>query len=254
MFGRKMKPPRSVPLRLPQSHMGMAAVLINLALITGLLITTVVTMPGAHAQDAAAPQNGEIIRVVAFGDSLTAGYGLKPGQAFPDVLQMALRSRGHTVAVINAGVSGDTTAAGLARLDWAIGEDADAVIVELGANDALRGQSPDETRANLDKILQRLSARGLPVLLAGMRAPENWGSDYRDRFNAVFNELAAKHGVLLYPFFLDGVATDPKLNLSDGLHPNPRGVSIIAAGILPKVEDLLARVRARREVQTNAAR
>ncbi|MGD9668670.1 MAG: arylesterase [Hyphomicrobiaceae bacterium] len=185
----------------------------------------------------------EKIRIVAFGDSLTAGYGLKPGQAFPDVLQMALNARGYNVEVINAGVSGDTTAAGLVRFDWAVGEDVDAVILELGANDALRGQPPGDTRANLDSILTRLGARKLPVLIAGMRSPENWGSDYRDRFNAVFADLAAKHGVLLYPFFLDGVATDPKLNLADGLHPNARGIAIIVERILPKVEELIGRVR-----------
>ena len=186
------------------------------------------------------------IRIVAFGDSLTAGFGLRPGQAFPDVLQIALKARGHTVEVVNAGVSGDTTAAGLARLDWAVGADADAVIVELGANDALRGQPPKETRANLDRILTRLGARGLPVLLAGMRSPENWGSDYRDAFNAVYADLAAKHGALLYPFFLDGVATDPKLNLDDGLHPNAHGIAIIVERIVPKVEELIARVHNKR--------
>lgn len=217
-------------------QVGMLAALINLT----LAMTMLFQMTGAHAAAAAAP--GEI-RIVAFGDSLTAGYGLKPGQAFPDVLQMALRSRGHDVAVVNAGVSGDTTAAGLERLDWAVGADADAVIVELGANDALRGQPPAETRANLDAILTRLGARGLPVLIAGMRSPENWGSDYRDHFDAIFADLAAKHDALLYPFFLAGVATDPKLNLSDGLHPNAHGIAIIVEKMLPKVEALIERVK-----------
>lgn len=185
---------------------------------------------------------GKPIRIIALGDSLTAGYGLRPGQSFPDLLQIALRQRGHDVEIVNGGVSGDTTAAGLARLDWAIDETADAVIVELGANDALRGQPTAETRANLDAILTRLSQRGLPLLVAGMRAPSNWGTDYREAFDAIFADLAAKHAALLYPFFLDGVATDPKLNLDDGLHPNARGIAMIVERILPTVEQLIARV------------
>lgn len=216
-------------------HVGMARALVNLGLIFVMLICA----SSAHAE----ATSGKQIRIVAFGDSLTAGYGLKPGQAFPDVLQMALKARGHNVEVMNAGVSGDTTAAGLTRLNWAVGEDADAVILELGANDALRGQPTAETRANLDTILTRLGARNLPVLLAGMRSPENWGSDYRDRFDAIFADLAAKHGALLYPFFLDGVVTDPKLSLPDGLHPNARGIAIIVERILPEVEALIGRVK-----------
>jgi acyl-CoA thioesterase-1 len=220
-------------------EVGMARALINLALIFLMLVA----VSSAHGKT----DSGRKIRIVAFGDSLTAGYGLRPGQAFPDVLQMALTARGHNVEVINAGVSGDTTAAGLARLDWAVGEDADGVIVELGANDALRGQPPAETRANLDAILERLGKRNIPVLLAGMRSPENWGSDYRDKFDAIFGDLSAKHGALLYPFFLDGVATDPKLNQPDGLHPNAHGIAIIVERILPKVEDLIGRVRTAHE-------
>ena len=222
--------------RCPNPHVGMLAALINLTIGLAMLFG----VPAAHAANQEA---GRKIHIVAFGDSLTAGFGLNPGQGFPDVLQMALKARGHNVEVINAGVSGDTTAAGLARLDWAVGEEADAVIVELGANDALRGQPPAQTRANLDTILTRLGARGLPILVAGMRSPENWGSDYRDRFDAIFADLAAKHGALLYPFFLAGVATDPKLNLPDGLHPNQRGIAIIVEGILPKVEALIDRVK-----------
>ena len=222
-------------------QMVMLAAMINLALAASLAATLVFAFAvRAEARD---PATDAPIRIIAFGDSLTAGFGLKPGQAFPDVLQMALRSRGHNVEVINAGVSGDTTAAGLARFDWAIGEDADAVIVELGANDMLRGQPPAETRANLDKILSRLDARGLPVLLAGMQASLNWGADYRDRFNPIFPDLANKHGAILYPFFLDGIATDPKFNLADGLHPNPKGVATIVGRILPKVEELIERVK-----------
>lgn len=215
--------------------------LINLA----LLFMMFHYLPTAHAGEKAV--GGVPIRIVAFGDSLTAGYGLNPGQAFPDILQTALAARGHRVEVVNAGVSGDTTAAGLARLDWAVGEDADAVIVELGANDALRGQPPEQTRENLDKILSNLTGKGLPVLLAGMRAPENWGADYRDKFEAIFGELAAKHNAILYPFFLEGVAIDPKYNLDDGLHPNSRGIAEIVQRILPKVEELIARAGSNRK-------
>ncbi|MDX2308041.1 MAG: arylesterase [Hyphomicrobium sp.] len=183
--------------------------------------------------------------VVAFGDSLTAGYLLPPDAAFPVQLETALRARGHAVAVANAGVSGDTTAAGLARFDWAIPEGTDAVILELGANDALRGQKPSDARKNLDEILARLSQRNIPVLIAGMRAPTNWGPDYQRDFDAIFADLAEKHGAILYPFFLDGIALDPKLNLDDGLHPNPQGVTVIVERILPKVEELIERAKVR---------
>jgi acyl-CoA thioesterase-1 len=230
----------------PTTQVGIFFGLINLMSALAALFT----VANAHAGTRAVTDE---IRIVAFGDSLTAGYGLKPGQAFPDVLQMALRARGHHVEVINSGVSGDTTAAGLARLDWAVGDDADAVILELGANDALRGQPPKETRANLDTILTKLGARRLPVLIAGMRAPENWGSDYRDKFDVIFGELAAKHAALLYPFFLAGVATDPKLNLSDGLHPNARGIGIIVERILPKVEALIDRAKQARSATATSS-
>lgn len=186
------------------------------------------------------------LRIVALGDSLTAGYGLAAGDGFTGQLQRALAARGHDVEVVDAGVSGDTTAAGLARFDWAIDDSADAVIVELGANDALRGLPPEQARANLEEILARLGKRGVPVLLAGMRAPENWGGDYRRRFDAIYPELAARHGAILYPFFLDGVALDQKLNLGDGLHPNARGIAVIVERILPAVEQLIERAKARR--------
>ena len=186
----------------------------------------------------------ERLKIVALGDSLTAGYLLPPAAAFPAQLQAALQARGHDVEILNAGVSGDTTAAGLARFDWAVGDDTDAVIVELGANDVLRGLKPQDARKNLDEILTRLSARGVPVLVAGMRALANWGPEYQRAFEAIFPELAAKHGALLYPFFLDGVAGDPKLNLEDGLYPNAAGIAEITARILPKVEELIAKTRA----------
>ena len=187
------------------------------------------------------------IRIVAFGDSLTAGYGLKPSEAFPAQLEKALRDKGYAVEVINAGVSGDTTAAGLERFDWAFAEDVDAAIVALGANDALRGVDPAETRRNLDEILTRLDARGIPTLLAGMMAPRNWGDDYVTRFDAIYPDLAERHGALLYPFFIARVALRPELNLDDGMHPNSAGVAAIVEDILPKVEELIARVEAKRD-------
>jgi acyl-CoA thioesterase-1 len=186
------------------------------------------------------------VRIVALGDSLTAGYMLQPGEAFPTRLAAALEAKGHAVEVINAGVSGDTTSAGLERLDWAIPEGTDAVILELGANDALRGIDPAIVRAKLERIIVALKAKGIPVLLAGMKAPRNWGEGYTAKFDAIYPELAEKHGLLLYPFFLDGVAMDAALNLGDGLHPNPRGVDKIVAGILPHVQELIARVKERR--------
>lgn len=183
--------------------------------------------------------------IVAFGDSLTAGYGLAQDQAFPAQLQQALRARGQEVKVVNAGVSGDTAAAGLARLDWSLPDDASAIIIELGANDALQGLDPQATKATLETIITQVQARGLPILLAGMEAPRNMGQDYVEAFGAIYPDLAARHDLLLYPFFLDGVALDNGLTLDDGLHPNAQGVARIVQGILPQVEKLLARVAAR---------
>lgn len=237
-----------------RSQMGAPRHAINLALAAfafALLLSLMfVSLPMRHAS---AETGGKPLRIVAFGDSLTAGYGLRPGQGFTDVLQMALKARGKSVEIVNAGVSGDTTAAGLGRLDWVVDDTAHGVIVELGANDALRGQPPEQTRANLDAILSRLTARNLPVLLAGMRAPENWGEDYRRRFDAIFADLAARHGVLLYPFFLDGVALDRSLNLDDGLHPNAKGIAKIVERILPSVEQLVAAAESRRSAAGVAA-
>ena len=174
---------------------------------------------------------------------MSAGLGLSAAEAFPAKLAGALKAKGLAVDVADAGVSGDTTSAGLGRLDWSVPEGTDAVIVELGANDALRGVDPKITRAALDNILRRLRERGVEVLLAGMQAPRNLGEDYARRFDAIFPELAAAHNVLLYPFFLDGVATDAKLNQRDGIHPNATGVDVIVARVLPKVEELVTRVR-----------
>jgi acyl-CoA thioesterase-1 len=184
------------------------------------------------------------MRIVVLGDSLTAGYGLPASAAFPARLEQALRAKGLNVGVANAGVSGDTASDGLARLDWSVPDGTDAVILELGANDALRGVDPAVTRRALETILRRLKERNIPVLLCGMLAPRNLGTDYGRRFDAIYPELAKAEGVLLYPFFLDGVATNTKLNLPDGLHPTAAGVDVIVARILPKVQELIARAKA----------
>lgn len=191
-----------------------------------------------------APQAAETpVTLVAFGDSLTAGYLLGPDEGFAEQLDRALKAAGHeNVNVVNAGVSGDTTSGGLARIDWAVGPEADAVILELGANDALRGIDPALTRRNLGEIVSQLKARGLPVLLAGMLAPPNLGSDFGAEFNAIYPELAKSEDLIFHPFFLDGVAGDRMLNLRDGIHPTAEGIGIIVERILPKVEELIAAV------------
>lgn len=185
------------------------------------------------------------IKLVAFGDSLTAGYQLRGADAFPVQLQRALKAKGYDIEVANAGVSGDTTTGGLSRLDWSVPDGTDAVIVELGANDMLRALDPKIPREALGEIVRRLKSRRIEVLLAGMRAAPNLGADYARSFDAIYPELAAANGVLLYPFFLDGVVADPKLNIGDGLHPTGEGVARIVAGIVPKVEELIGRVRAK---------
>lgn len=185
------------------------------------------------------PLQAQSLRILALGDSLTAGLGVDPADAFPAKLEAALKARGHDIVITNAGVSGDTSTAGAERLDWALGDPVDAVIVELGANDALRGIDPEQTEKALDRILVELKARKLPVLFAGMLAPRNLGPDYGRKFDALFPRLARKHGVLFYPFFLDGVAAEPALNQPDGLHPNSKGVDMIVSRILPITEDLL---------------
>lgn len=183
------------------------------------------------------------LKLVALGDSLTAGYQLAPGDGFAAQLQKALDAKGYSVEVVDAGVSGDTTSGGLSRLDWSVGEDADAVIVELGANDALRGIQPEITRKNIEAIVARLRERGIEVLVAGMLAPRNLGSEYAQAFDPIFSEVAKTHEALFYPFFLEGVALDPDLSLSDGMHPNAEGVAVIVENILPKVEELLAKAQ-----------
>lgn len=180
-------------------------------------------------------------RLVVLGDSLTAGYGLPQDQAFPVRLAAWLKENGVEVPVINAGVSGDTSAGGLARLDWAIGSPpATHAIVALGANDGLRGLSPSALEQNIDRIVERLKARNVKVLLAGIYAPRNYGREYASEFDAVFARVASRHGVPLYPFFLEGVAADPSLNQGDGIHPNARGVEVMVSRIGPYVRRLLA--------------
>jgi acyl-CoA thioesterase-1 len=186
------------------------------------------------------------VRVVVLGDSLTAGFGLSAEDAFPAKLARALDAKGVAATIANAGVSGDTASGGLSRLDWSVPDGTDAVILELGANDALRGLDPKVTKDALDAILRKLADRRITVLLAGMQAPRNLGSEYARDFDAIYPALASTHPVVFYPFFLEGVATDPKLNQADGLHPNAAGVDVIVARILPRVEELVARARAAR--------
>ena len=175
-------------------------------------------------------------RIVGFGDSLMAGYQLSPGESFPEKLEAALKAKGHDVVIANAGVSGDTSSGGLARLDWSVPDDTDLVILELGANDMLRGISPEITARNLEEMVARLKERGIDILLAGMVAAPNLGAAYGDAFNGIYKRLAEEHGLQLYPFFLDGVAAQAGLLLADGMHPNAQGVDRMVEGVLPMVE------------------
>jgi acyl-CoA thioesterase-1 len=206
--------------------------------VAGLALAVALTGPAAGAD--------RPVRIVALGDSLTAGLGLPANAAFPARLEKALKGKGVAVEITNAGVSGDTASGGLARLDWSVPEGTDAAIVELGANDTLRGIDPKVTRQALEEIVRRLRERGIAVLLAGMRAAPNLGPDYGRDFEAIYSDLAARNDLLLYPFVLDGVATDAKLNQRDGLHPTAAGVDAIVARILPKAEELVARARDKR--------
>ena len=205
-----------------------------------LLVTMACLLSEAYAQS-----ETKTTKIVAFGDSLTAGLGLPAQDAFPAKLQAALKAKGIDATVANAGVSGDTAAGGLERLDWSVPGDTDAVILELGANDALRGLEPALAQKALNAILDKLAGRHVPVLLAGMKAPRNLGSNYTAKFDAVYPAVAANHRVLFYPFFLEGVAADPHLNQGDGMHPTAAGVEVIVRNILPQVEELIARARAR---------
>ncbi|HWD14624.1 arylesterase [Pseudochrobactrum sp. sp1633] len=203
-----------------------------IALLFGLSVS--VASP-VSAQEASA----DTVQIVGFGDSLMAGYQLAQSDGFTAQLQSALQNAGYKASVANAGVSGDTTSGGLARLDWSVPDETQLVILELGANDALRGISPELSEKNLDQMLARLKERGIPVLLAGMIAPPNMGADYAAGFNPIYQTLADKYQIKLYPFFLDGVAADKKLLLDDGMHPNPQGVKVMVANILPAVKAML---------------
>jgi acyl-CoA thioesterase-1 len=183
------------------------------------------------------------VKILALGTSLTQGYGLPPGTEIPVVLQAELKKKGIDATVINAGVSGDTSAGGLSRLAWSLAGHPNAAIVELGSNDALRGIDPASTERNLSAILAQLTVKHIPVLLLGMRAPKNFGPEYERKFNAIYPKLAHQYNVLLYPFVLDGVALNPKLNQADGIHPNATGVKIIVGKMMPDVLKLLAQVK-----------
>lgn len=204
------------------------------SLLRMLTIIVALGLPTGFASEAGA------VRILALGDSLTAGFGLRPEQGFTAQLQDALQAQGVQALVLNAGVSGDTTAGGLSRLEWALGDQPDMVILALGANDSLRGLDPDVTRANLAAILERLQTQGLPVLLAGIYAPPNLGKAYTTQFNAIYPELAEQFQVPLYPFFLEGVAARPELNQADGIHPNAEGVAVMVERITPYVLRLIA--------------
>jgi len=193
----------------------------------------------------AGAQTGKSVRIVVLGDSLTAGLGLPAQSTFPVKLQSSLKNKGIDAEISNAGVSGDTSSGGRDRLDWSVPDGTDAVILELGANDALRGIDPKLTRDALEDILKRLKARNIAVLLCGMLAPPNYGADYAARFNAIYPELAKQYDVSLYPFFLDGVAADATLNQADGMHPTAQGVDVIVSRILPSAEALLATIKAK---------
>ncbi|MBA5801284.1 arylesterase [Rhizobium changzhiense] len=183
--------------------------------------------------------NARTINLVGFGDSLMAGYQLPPGDGFPEKLQAALKAKGLDVTIANAGVSGDTTTGGLARIDWSVPDGTDGVILELGANDALRGIPPEESEKNLDQMIIRLKERGIAVLLAGIIAPPNMGADYAARFNPIYQKLSEKHGLPLYAFFLDGVALEAGLKLDDGMHPNARGVDVMVEKMEPAVTNFV---------------
>ena len=203
-----------------------------------LILAAVALALSWFAPAAAAP-----VKILMIGTSLTQGYGLPPGTEIPAVLQAKLKTMGVDANVINAGVSGDTSAGGLARIDWSLADHPNAAVVELGSNDALRGINPADTQKNLAAILTKLKAAHVPVLLLGMRAPRNLGPEYAAQFDSMYAKLTAQFGALLYPFVLDGVALNPKLNQADGIHPNPAGVKIIVDRIFPDVQKLVAEAK-----------
>ena len=188
------------------------------------------------------PATAKPITILALGDSLTAGYGLEPGHAMPDILQQALSKEGVDVKIINAGVSGDTAAQGAARLDWALTDDVKAIILELGANDALRGLPPEQVDQALRQVMDKAKAKNLPVLILGTKAPPNLGADYQTKFDAIYTKLAADYGAALYPFYLEGVAAQHDLNQPDGIHPNDKGLTIIVAKLAPAVKSFVSKL------------
>lgn len=216
------------------------ASLLHFIVMSGLTLGAIGVsgVSGAWAQD-------KTVQLVGFGDSLMAGYQLAPTESYTAKLEAALKAKGRAVIVTNAGVSGDTSTGGLSRIDWSVPDGTDGVILELGANDALRGISPEQTEKSLDTTLARLKERGIPVLLMGMLAPPNMGADYAARFNPIYKRLAEKYGVPLYPFFLDGVASVAGLQLEDGMHPNPKGVDTMVERSLPAVESFLGDIEKR---------
>jgi acyl-CoA thioesterase-1 len=205
------------------------------------IVMSAVVLSGTQAFAQGAPQ-GAPVQLVGFGDSLMAGYQLAPTESYTAQLEAALKAKGQNVTITNAGVSGDTTSGGLARIDWSVPDGTSGVILELGANDALRGISPEQSEKNLDAMITRLKARNIPIFLIGIFAPPNMGGDYADKFNPIYKRLADKYALPLYPFFLDGVATVPGTQLEDGMHPNPKGVGIMVEKSLPAVEIFLGAI------------
>lgn len=211
-----------------------------------VVLSLLLLAPATAFAQATAARESKPVKMVVLGDSLSAGFGLSAPAAFPARLQKALQTKGIAVDMINAGVSGDTSSGGRDRLDWSVPEGTEAVIIELGANDALRGVDPKVTRSALTDILTRLKARKIAVLLCGMYAPPNYGTDYAARFNAIYPDIAKEFGVPLYPFFLEGVATEARLNQPDGLHPTAEGIDVIVKNILPTVEAFLGAITGQR--------
>jgi len=240
-------PPSEQTAAAPRSYGRRSAGIQTLTLALAVVLLGGI-LPGISSRGLVSPASSaeDPVRIVALGDSLTAGYGLPADEAFPVKLEKALSAKGLATQISNAGVSGDTMSGGLARLDWSVPEGTEAVILELGANDMLRGMDPQVTRKALQDILRRLDERHIEVLLCGMLAAPNLGEDYERAFDAMFPDLAATGHLLLYPFFLAGVLDDPQLVQHDGLHPTAAGVDVIVAGILPQAEELVARARSRR--------
>ena len=220
--------------RLCEAVLGFIAKTVMIALIAAASLQPAFAQPAFAASPPV---------LMVLGDSLVAGHGLPQGEAFPDVLGRMLIADGIDVTMVNSGVSGDTTAGGLARLNWSLASKPEAAIIVLGGNDLLRGLEPSASYENLEAIIEQLKARNVEVLLAGMQAPRNLGADYANEFDAIYQKLAQAHDILFYPFFLDGVALQPEMNLSDGMHPNQRGITHIAEKILPQAKALLARVK-----------